>query len=218
MLQMVGVVVLALGLQDMFRSVDPRDSLHNGVMAGGYVVMRVSMVLLWARAARHDRARQQITQTYIAAINVSQMGWVLLFFARLGVTTSLIVATVLLLLELAGPFIAERKKAGGTPWHAHPIAERYRLLVIITLGESVIGTVAALNAVVHGAEGWSVDAALVEVAGVGLTFGMWWMYFAIPFGEVLHAHREGAFSFGYGHLPVFAAIAPTGGALQVAAD
>jgi low temperature requirement protein LtrA len=89
--------------------------------------------------------------------------------------------------------------------------------VIITLGEGVIGTVAALNAVVHSAEGWSVNAALVAIAGIGLTFGMWWIYFAIPFGEVLHAHRRRAFGFGYGHLLIFGAIAATGGGLHAAA-
>ena len=36
-----------------------------------------------------------------------------------------------------------------------PIAERYGLLVIITLGEVILGTVASLNAVVHGEAGWT---------------------------------------------------------------
>ena len=36
---------------------------------------------------------------------------------------------------------------GGTPWHAHHIAERYGLLAIIALGEGVVGTVASLSAV-----------------------------------------------------------------------
>ena len=60
--------------------------------------------------------------------------------------------------EFAGPWIAERRK-GGTPWHPHHIAERYGLLVIIALGEGIIGTIASLSAVV-GPEGpgWSVDA------------------------------------------------------------
>ena len=218
MVQMIGVVVLALGLQQMFGSIDSA-SLHNGVMVGGYVVMRVAMVVLWVRAARHDHARRRIAETYIWTISISQTGWVLLLIAQWPVTTTLAVATLLLLVELAGPWIAERRKGhGGTPWHPHHIAERYGLLVIITLGESVIGTVAALNAVVHGPAGWSVNAALVAVAGIGLTFGMWWMYFAIPFGELLHAHRSRAFSFGYGHLLIFGAVAATGGGLLVAAD
>jgi len=219
MVQMIGVVILALGLQPMFESIDHRESLHNGVMIGGYVVMRVGMILLWARAARHDHPRRPIAKTYIWTISISQVGWVLLLLAQLPVTTTLAVATLLLLVELAGPWVAERKHGrGGTPWHPHHIAERYGLLVIITLGEGVIGTVAALNAVVHGPEGWPVSAVLVAVAGIGLTFGMWWMYFAMPFGELLHAHRKRAFSFGYGHLLIFGAIAATGGGLVAAAD
>ena len=53
---------------------------------------------------------------------------------------------------MLGPYLAERRY-GGTPWHAHHIAERYGLLVIITLGEGIIGTVASINAVVHGSHG-----------------------------------------------------------------
>ena len=62
--------------------------------------------------------------------------------------------------------------------------------MIITLGEVILGTVASLNALVHGEAGWTVDAALLAIAGVGLTFGCWWMYFAVPWGELLVRHRE----------------------------
>ena len=43
--------------------------------------------------------------------------------------------------------LAETRK-GGTPWHAHHIAERYGLLVIITLGEGLLGTAVALKALI----------------------------------------------------------------------
>ena len=123
-----------------------------------------------------------------------------------------------ILVEMVGPVIAERGK-GGTPWHAHHIAERYGLLTIITLGEGVIGTVASLSAVVES-QGWSRDAVLVAIAGTRLTFGMWWMYFIIPSAEVLHVHvhRERAFPWGYGHILIFGSIAANGAGLHVAAD
>ena len=57
-----------------------------------------------------------------------------------------------------------------------PHPERYALLTIITRGEGVIGTVTSLVR-------WSspkVDAVFVAVAGIGLTFGLWWMYFTVP--------------------------------------
>ena len=124
---------------------------------------------------------------------------------------------LLTLVEVAGPVIAETRK-GGTPWHAHHIAERYGLLVIIALGEGVIGTIASLSALVGpDGVGWSLDAGLVAVAGIALTFGMWWIYFIMPSAAVLHVRRERAFGWGYGHIPLIGAVVGTGAALHIAA-
>ena len=51
---------------------------------------------------------------------------------------------------MLGPLIT-KTRYGGTPWHPHHVAERYGLLVIICLGEAILGTVAALAAVVDPA-------------------------------------------------------------------
>ena len=55
------------------------------------------------------------------------------------------------------------------------------------------------------------------VAGTGLTFGMWWIYFAVPAADLLHAHRERSFPFGYLHILLFGAIVATGAGLHAAA-
>jgi low temperature requirement protein LtrA len=215
MVQMVGVLVLALGLPPVFHSIDAGHTIDNAVAVAGYVVMRVPMIFLWLRAARQDPPRRRACQTYAIAIGVSQIGWIALLLAHTSGAAFLAWGLVLLVIELGGPVIVERGK-GGTPWHAHHIAERYGLLTIITLGETVIGTVASLSAVVES-EGWSIDAVLVAVAGIGLTFGLWWMYFTVPAGEVLHVHRERALPWGYGHMLIFGSIAATGAGLHVAA-
>ena len=69
--------------------------------------------------------------------------------------------------------------------------------MIIALGEGVLGTIASLSALV-GPEGpgWSLDAGLVVVAGIGLTFGMWWIYFIVPCAEILHVRRDRSFGWG----------------------
>jgi low temperature requirement protein LtrA len=216
MVQMVGVIILALGLPQVFHSIDEGRPVDNSVTVAGYVVMRVAMVFLWLRAARQDPARRRACQTYAVTIGVAQLGWVLLLIlADSTVREFFAWLALLLVIEFAGPFIAERGK-GGTPWHAHHIAERYGLLTIITLGEGVIGTVASLGAVVES-QGWTLDAALVAVAGTGLTFGLWWMYFTVPSAEVLHVHRERGLPWGYGHMLIFGSIAATGAGLHVAA-
>src|SRR5687768_1278899 len=96
------------------------------------------------------------------------------------------------------------------------MAERYGLLAIITLGEGVIGTVATLSAVT-GESGWTLDAALVALAGMGITFGLWWTYYLTPDAEMLHRHRERSYIWGYGNILVFAGFAGVGAGLHVAA-
>ena len=137
--------------------------------------------------------------TYAAVVTVAQIGWIAMIFVSTSVADDVRGRRVVLVaFELFGPWLAERRM-GGTPWHAHHIAERYSLLAIIALGEGVVGTVASLSAVV-AAQGWTVAAVLVAVAGTGLTFGMWWVYFIVPQSRLLHARRELSFRFGYLHL------------------
>jgi low temperature requirement protein LtrA len=174
------------------------------------------MVFLWAQVARDNPERRPAASVYIWTISVSQVFWVVLAIVDLPIETTFAIALVLIAVEVSGPFIAERRR-GGTPWHPHHIAERYGLLVIITLGEGILGTVASINAVVHGSTGWSVTAVAVAVAGIGLIFATWWTYFAIPWAEVLELRRERSFIWGYGHIPIFGALAAIGAGLHVAA-
>ncbi len=215
MVQMIGVLIFALGIAPLFASLEHGPHLDNSIIVLGYVVMRVAMVFQWMRAARQDPQRRETCLTYAAAIFVAQIGWCALIFVDLPNGITVAAMAVLYLIELAGPYIAEQKN-GGTPWHAHHIAERYACLAIIALGEGVVGTVAALSAVIDE-YGWSMDVALVGLAGVGLTFGLWWSYFVIPSGESLHRHRDRSFVWGYGHMITIAAIVATGAGLDVAA-
>src|SRR6201999_3257335 len=125
--------------------------------------------------------------TYAVTIFVAQAGWVAQIFLRLPTWPALALGALLMIIEFIGPALGERD--GGTPWHAHHIAERYSLFAIIAMGEGIAGTVAALSAVVDH-QGWTLNAALVCLAGIGLTFGVWWVYYLVPSGEALHAHRD----------------------------
>jgi Bacterial low temperature requirement A protein (LtrA) len=52
---------------------------------------------------------------------------------------------------------------------------------------------------------------------VRLTFGLWWMYFAVPWGEVLRHHRDRVWPWAFGHFLLFGSVAATGAGLHVAA-
>jgi low temperature requirement protein LtrA len=181
---------------------------------GGYVIMRLALVSQWLRAARQDPARRKTCLRYAGYLAVVQLGWIAVLLIPADVPTTFLMIAPLYVLELATPYVAERNAT--TPWHAHHIAERYGLLAIIALGECLIGAVETLRAIV-ASHGWSVDAALVGFGGTALAFGMWWIYFILPAGRALHLQRQRSYLFGYGHIPVFAAIAATGAGLHVAA-
>jgi low temperature requirement protein LtrA len=215
MLQMVGVIILALGFPQMYASIEHGDHIDNSVMVAGYVVMRIALVGQWLRAAKQDPDRRSASLTYVTFVTVAQIGWVGTIFLQTSVPVTLVIVVLLIGVEMLGPWMAETRK-GGTPWHAHHIAERYGLFTIIALGEGVVGTLASLSAVVS-AQGWSVDAVFVAMAGTGLTFGMWWTYFVVPQSDLLHAHRELSFRFGYFHIIVFGSIVATGAGLHAAA-
>lgn len=216
MVQMIGVVVLALGLPGMFESLIEGDRIHNEVMVAGYVVMRLAMLVQWLRVARQAPEYRGVALTYVRGLVVTQAGWTVLVLVPVGVGTFFAVAGVLAVMEMVVPWFAERVRGTSmTPWHPHHIAERYGLLAIVTLGEGVIGTVASLSAVISE-DGWTFDAVLLVVAGIGLTFGLWWTYFITPAGEMLRRHRTRSFAWGYGHLAVFASLAAVGAGLHVA--
>jgi low temperature requirement protein LtrA len=216
MVQMIGVLVFAIGLPRMFASLEEGEHFDLSVMVLGYVIMRVALVFQWLRAARQDPPRRRACLTYATAVSVAQLGWAALIFVELSIAVAFSLSLLLVLVELAGPVVAERKD-GGTPWHAHHIVERNCLFAIIALGEGVVGTVAALSAVIEQ-QGWTLDVALVGIAGTGLTFGIWWVYYVLPSAPVLHAHRDRSFVWGYSQMLLVTSIVATGAGLHVAAN
>jgi low temperature requirement protein LtrA len=214
MVQMVGVLVLALGLTDLFESLVEGDHLDNRLVVTGYVIMRVPMVLQWLRAGREDPERRELCRLMVISIVVTQVGWVLLLVPRLSVGWNIVCFVALVLAELCGPLLAETRY-GGTPWHGRHIAERYGLVIIIALGEGLLGTTATLKALVD--RGWTLEIGLLGLAGVAMIFGVWWNYFVIPYADLLASRRDRGFTFGYGHIPVFGAVVAIGAGLHCAA-
>src|SRR5258708_4014337 len=199
----------------IFASIERSGHLDNSVMVLGYVIMRVALVFQWLRAAEDDPARRRVCLTYASTISIAQVGWVVQIVVPFAAPAAIILGGIIVLIEITGPVLAERQ-AGGTPWHAHHIAERHSLFAIIALGEGVVGTVAALSAAVDR-QGWTLDAVLVGIAGMGLTFGMWWVYYLVPSGEILQRHRDRAPVWGYVQMLIVTSIVATGAGLHVAA-
>jgi low temperature requirement protein LtrA len=205
LLQIGGVLVIAAGVPAVFHG-------NFTAVIAGYAIMRVGLVALWLRAARGDVARRQTALRMALGVALVEVGWLalLLFPATWWIGGWFVLAPA----EMVVPMWAER--SGATPWHPHHITERYGLLTLIVLGESILAaTVAAQAAIAAGAV--AVELGSIVIGGVLIVFSMWWLYFDHPVHHRLTNLRR-SFAWGYGHFFLFASIAAVGAGLGVAAD
>lgn len=214
LVQMIGVLLLALGIPQVFAGFEHGWQVNNQILVAGYVVMRIPLIALWLKVARDDPARRAAANKRVRLILLAQLGWTALAIAHLPLWGTLAGFIVLYALEVSAPVVAERK--GALPWHVHHMTERFGLLAIIALGEGVLGTFTAIQALIEE-QGWTVAAVVVLFSGVTLTFGMWWVYFVAPAADMLTARRNRMYAYSYGHLPIYMSIAAVGAGLHVAA-
>ena len=205
--QMAGALVIAAGIPDAFE--------HNNflIVVAGYTLMRNGSIFQWLRVAFQAPKVRKTALRYALGIFIIQIGW---WLSVLVVPAAYwwFAYAILMPLELLVPMWAE--SAGMTPWHPHHIAERYGLLTIIVLGESILSTA---NAIKEGlANGLlSANFLLFCLGAFLIVICLWWIYF----GYEGHTHPKDyktAFSWGYGHYFIFASVAATGAGLAVQVD
>jgi len=205
--QITGALIFAAGVPDMLEARAP-----NGATIGGYVVMRLALVTQWLRASVADPARHTTALRSAIGVTVLQVAWVTLVLVPPGwVLPEFIVFGAL---ELLVPVWAER--AGRTTWHPQHIAERYGLLTLIVLGESILSATTAVQSALAAGEAVRGLVPII-IGGLLMVFSLWWFYFDRPVHDLLTSSRR-VLLWGYGHYFVFAAAAAVGAGLGVAVD
>ncbi len=211
-LLMFGALVFAVGISDIF------DANKTPIVpVSGYVIMRIAMVIHWLRAASEDPANRTTCLRYALGISFAQICWVVWLFVP--VQYKWISFLFFVPIELLVPIFAEGKKL-ATNWHPHHIAERYGLMVIIVLGEGLLGTANTIAGLIRVETYLNANALALGLAAAGVIFACWWVYFKLPWGKVLAENRKQivAFLFGYSHLFIFASLAAIGTGMELIAD
>ncbi|HEY2511085.1 MAG TPA: low temperature requirement protein A, partial [Polyangiaceae bacterium] len=207
LVQIAGVLLLAAGVSRAFERGD------FTIMALGYAVMRVGLISLWVRAGLANPAHRATAFRYAFGVAALEVVWIAMIFSPPSWALWFWAAGVPL--ELLVPVWAERK--GVTPWHPHHISERYGLLTLIVLGESVLSATNAIDAALERSSGVALPFVGFIVGSILIVFSMWWLYFDQPVHRHLRSNRQ-AFVWGYGHYLVFATTAALGAGLSVASD
>lgn len=218
LVQMIGVLVIAVGVPDFFAAMREGHGLTAGTMVAGYVVIRLATVLLWTRLWFGDPQQRRFAMANILVVAIAQVGWVVVVVTNPSGAVGALLWAGVAALDLGGPLLAQRFTihgfAGSVSWNARHIAERYSLFALIAIGETLFGTLGSATEI-QEAEGWRLDSVLTVTLGALVSFGMWWTYFLVPSAPIIARFRVRSMLWAYSHLPLFAAIAATGAGLHL---
>ena len=210
------LVMLIMGGELVFAGGAARimETMDFGWGLWGWCIMRLGMAALWFRAAANPQYRAT-TLRYGYGILFAQACWIAFYFIFSPQDILLFYAAgiVCFLIEFSVPMIAE--KAGTTPFHRHHMIERYGLLTIISLGEIMLAISLGFGFLYAEHPGWA--AARTAVAALFIVFSLFWVYF----DEKEHLpSREfnTVFTWGYGHVFIFGAIAVLGAGIAAELD
>jgi low temperature requirement protein LtrA len=158
---MTGLMIASMAIPHAFDN-------QGLLFAGAYGIVRAAHIVLFIFASRGDPGFRKAT----ISLGVSSAIGVALLLAGLAFedTTRLLIWSVALALDLAGPFIASAEGWALSPSH---FAERHGLILIIALGESIV-------AIGLGAES-ELGVGVITAAALGMigAFALWWVYFDV---------------------------------------
>ena len=178
------------------------DALAFGL---GYATVRLLHLVLYAVAARDD---PRLLRNVLGLAPTSMFAAALILVAaHFDGATEVLLWAIALVFDYCAPLVLD---PGGWQVNAAHFAERFGLIYIIALGESVIS-------IGVGAQGLDVTIGLVAVAslGVAVVTALWWTYFDVVAivaewrltnargGEQQAIARD---SYTYLHLPMVAGV------------
>jgi low temperature requirement protein LtrA len=138
------------------------------LFAIAYAIARWLHIFIWAEANENIDTGQAIVRLARTALPAPAL-LIAAAFVDDG-TTRAVIWIVALLLDLAGPFVFGVR---GFRVSARHFAERFGLIVIIALGESIVAIGAGVSS--------DLDAGIIVAAGFGLivSCALWWAYFDV---------------------------------------
>jgi low temperature requirement protein LtrA len=187
-------------------------SVFDGETIGfplAYVSVRLVLLALYARAGRHVPEARALARTFFTAFGVAVLLW--LFSLAFAQPWCYVLWGIALLIELLTPIRAWRLLRAA-PIHPRHIPERFGLLTLIVLGESVLAVVLGVSKV-----SWVSGSAVAAAAGFIVAASLWWIYFDFLDEETVVARGIlGGLIFTYMHYFVVAGLAVLGAGVKLA--
>lgn len=187
-----------------------RDAFHGGSagFALAYVSVRLVLIALYARAWRWVKEGRRLARLFFCSFSAAVVVWL----ASLAVAEPLRywLWAAALAIELATPFFAW-PLIPRAPIDARHLPERFGLLVMIVLGESVLAVVLGVANV-----SWTLGSALTAAGGFTIAAALWWIYFDFLDEASVRRGLLGGFVFTYSNFPIVVGLVALGAGVKLA--
>lgn len=204
--QMMAIVVIASALS-------PDAAGSTRAFAYGYAASRVLLLVMYWRAYRHVEETRELVRGYLVGFGLAAVVWTASAVAPDEARVALWV--IALAIDLATPWIMRQEQA-RVPFDVSHLPERFGLFTILVLGESIAAVITGL-----GHSEWAFLPTFTAALGVGVATALWWLYFDNAQGKVVRRDASVRRTWRptvwiYTHLPLAAALAASGVAMEVA--
>jgi low temperature requirement protein LtrA len=199
---MFGVAVLATTIPSVFHG-DTRG------FPLAYIAVRLVLVALYARASRHVPEARTLTNTLLVLFSLAILVWA----ASLAVERpwAYVLWGIALCIELLAP-IPGWRAIRDAPVDRRHLPERFGLLTLIVLGESVLAVVLGVSKV-----SWDAGSAGAAFGGFLIAAAIWWIYFDfLDEGALTSRGIIGGLTYVYMNYFVVAGLAALGAGVKLA--
>lgn len=191
-LQMFAVIGMAVGVQRA-------ASGYGEGFGAAYLVARVILLSLLARAFYHVPEARRFNSIYLVGFGAGASIWAVSLFLESG--AQFILWGVSLAIELATPWYVWVRKDPLTSVSASHIPERLGLFTIIVLGESLFADIRGLTE-----QYWEIRAFSAAFLGFLLAVCVWWIYFRHLERAIGRIKLWSGQPYIYSHFPLLAGV------------
>ena len=167
-----------------------------------YVSIRLVLLVLYARAIKYVDAGRPLAMWYFTAFAAAVLVWLASLLA--SEPWRFVVWGLALGIEISAPLVGWRL-IPSAPVDPRHLPERFGLLTIIVLGESVFAVVVGVRDV-----SWAASSVLAAGGGFLAAASIWWIYFNFLDSSVGDGTLLRGLTLTYAHYFVYAGIAAVG--------
>lgn len=182
------------------------SGINNGradIFAISYIISRLLLIYLWFTAGE-SKIERKLSWIFSIGFSISVMIWIGSIYAP--IPYKFIMWGCGIMIDMITPMVTLKTQSKLPKISTSHIPERFGLLVILTIGETIIASVNGLNTKLD----LNLSTAFSCILGLCISFLIWWLYIDHVMYRVFKRNVWHILGWSYLHLPLTISITAVG--------